>query len=285
LVVGKGQQADVLRTQVELSNLESELVVLRQRRITNVSLLNSLLDRPVATPVATPPDYDLRRLEMRLDHLLDFAMAENPELQLLERRIARAEQGVKLSRLAYWPDFTIGLEWMPIDPRGAFRPPINAQTGMRPRVPQMSEDGSDNWAILFGFNIPLWSQKIEAGIREAEHKLAASRRKHASTKNRVTFGVEDALARVRSSRDIANLFATAIIPQAQQAYIVSRTNYVAGSSDFQYVIDNWRRWLFFRIRYYHTLGEVERNVADLEQVVGVSIVEVEERAGAPVSGP
>ena len=48
---------------------------------------------------------------------------------------------------------------------------------------------------------------------------------------------------------------------------------MAGTSDFQYVIDNWQRWLFFRIQYYRTLGEVERSMADLEQAVGVSIVE------------
>jgi outer membrane protein TolC len=284
LVAGRGQQEDVLRTQVELSNLESELVGLRQRRVTTVSLLNALLDRPVATAVATPPEYDLRRLEMRLDHLLALAFKANPELKVLERQIARDEQSVKLSKLEYWPDFTIGLEWMQMDPRGAFRPPVNPQTGMRPRVPQMSEDGSDNWAILFGFNIPLWFEKIEAGIREARQRLAASRRQHASMRNTVTFRVEDALARVRSFRDIATLFATAIIPQAEQAYIVSRTNYMAGTSDFQYVIDNWQRWLFFRIQYYRTLGEVERSVADLEQAVGVSIVEAEERAGDQASG-
>jgi outer membrane protein TolC len=285
LVAGRGQQEDVLRTQVELSNLESELVGLRQRRVTTVSLLNALLDRPVATPVATPPDYDLRRLELRLDHLLALALGANPELKVLERQIARDEQSVKLSKLEYWPDFTIGLEWMQMDPRRAFRPPVNPQTGTRPRVPQMSEDGSDNWAILFGFNIPLWFEKIEAGIREARQKLAASRRQHASMRNTVTFRVEDALARVRSFRDIATLFATAIIPQAEQAYIVSRTNYMAGTSDFQYVIDNWQRWLFFRIRYYHALGEVERSVADLEQAVGISIVEADEGTGDPGIGP
>ena len=285
LVAGRGQQEDVLRTQVELSNLESELVGLRQRRVTTGSLLNALLDRPVATPVATPPDYDLRRLEMRLDHLLTFALRVNPELKLLERQIARDEQGVKLSKLAYWPDFTIGLEWMQMDPREAFQPLVNPQTGMRPRVPRMSEDGSDNWAITFGFNIPLWFEKIEAGIREAKQKLAASRRQRASMRNTVTYRVEDALARVRSFRDIANLFATGIIPQAEQAYVVSRTNYMAGTSDFQYVIDNWQRWLFFRIRYYHALSEVERSLADLEQAVGVSIVEAEEGAGDPGIGP
>lgn len=279
-IVNKRQQADVLRAQVELSNLESELVALRQRRTTVVSLLNALLNRAYETPIETPPEYDVRRVDLRLRELLARAFENNPELQRLHRQIARDEQGVQLARLEYWPDFTLGFEWMQMDPRGAFRPPINPQTGRRPRVSQLSEDGSDNWAITFGLNLPIWFERIEAGIREAEHKLSASRLQHTSVKNLVAFRVQDALARVESFRDIAQLFATSIIPQAEQAYQVSRAGYIAGTSDFQYVIDNWQKWLLFRIQYYQTLGELERSVADLEQVAGVSIID----ARAPATG-
>ena len=273
--VGRRDQADVLRAQVEFSNLETKLVQLAQQRTTVVSLLNALLDRHHTTIIETPPDYDVRRMDARLDQLLSRALIENPELRRSKRQIARDEQAVRLARLAYWPDFTLGFEWMQMDPRGAFKPRINPMTGVRPASPQISEDGSDNWAITFGFNVPLWFERIEAGVREAEQKLSASRREQVSVQNTVTFKVQDALARVRSLRDIANLYATSIVPQAQQAYQVSRAGYIADTSDFQYVIDNWQKWLFFRVEYYRTLGDLERSVADLEQAVGISIVEAE----------
>jgi outer membrane protein TolC len=271
--VGRRQQADVLRAQVEFSSLETRLVQLAQQRTTAESLLNSLLDRPHTTSIESPPDFDVRKIDVRLDQLLSRALIENPELRRLKRQVARDQQAARLARLAYWPDFTLGFEWMQMDPRGAFKPRINPATGVRPAAPQISEDGSDNWAITFGLNVPLWIERIEAGIREAEQTLSASRRTQVSVQNTVTFKVQDALARVRSLRDIANLYATSIVPQAQQAYEVSREAYIAGTSDFQYVIDNWQKWLFFRIEYYRTLGDLERSVADLEQAVGVSIVE------------
>jgi len=62
---------------------------------------------------------------------------------------------------------------------------------------------------------------------------------------------------------------------------VSREEYVAGTSDFQFVIDNWQKWLFFRIEYYRTLADLERSVADLEETVGVSIIEARAEAPAP----
>ncbi|MFQ5423611.1 MAG: TolC family protein [Phycisphaerae bacterium] len=271
--VGMRPQEDVLRAQVEHSNLERELIEFRQQRETVVALLNALLDRPTTTTVATPPDYDARRVDLHLDRLFDQALAQNPILRRLQRQIARDEEGVRLARLAYWPDFTIGFEWMQMDPRAAFRPRVNPQTGVRPRVSQLSKDGSDNWGITFGFNIPLWYQKIEAGIREAQHQSSASRRRYVSAKNTLLARVNDGLARVNAERDVAELYSTTIIPQAKQAYEVSRVGYVAGSSTFEFVIDNWQKWLQFRILYYRTLAQLEQSVADLEQAVGVSIVE------------
>lgn len=277
LVAGRRQQEDVLRAQVELSNLESQLVELAQRRRTTSALLNALLDRPPETEIPSPPEYDIRRLEPRLNEILAQAVERNPALRRIEQQIAKDEQAVALARLEYWPDFTVGFEWIQMDPRGAFRPPVNPQTGVRPRVSQMSEDGSDNWAITFGFNLPIWFERIEAGIREARDRLSASRRQFASARNEIVFKVQDAVARVQSQRQIAELYATAIIPQAEQTYQVSRQGYIAGTSDFQFVIDNWQKWLFFRLQYYRTLAELERSVADLEEAVGVSIID----AGRP----
>ncbi len=284
LVAGKRQQEDVLRAQVELSSLESQLVELDQRRATTVALINSILDRPPLTNIPSLTEYDIRRVAMRLEWLLAHAYQRNPELQRIERQIERDEHSLGLARLEYWPDFTIGFEWMQMDPRAAFRPPVNPQTGMRPRVSQLSEEGADGWAVTVGLNLPVWFERIEAGIREARERLSASRRQHQAAKNKITYQVEDALARINSQRKIADLYATAIIPQAEQAYQVSREGYITGTSDFQFVIDNWQKWLFFRLQYYRTLGDLERSVADLEQAVGVSVFEAQNRSAAVTSG-
>ena len=201
----------------------------------------------------------------------------NPALKRLQRQVDRDQQAVELSKLAYWPDFTLGVEWMPIEPRDAFRPPPNPLTGQRPKVSKLSETARDNWAITFGFTLPIWFHKIEAGIREARYRLLAAQRQYESTRNRVSFQVEDALERVRSQRELAALFEGTIIPQARQTYLVSQASYIAGTSDFLYVIDNWRKWLVFEIQYHRSLGELERSVADLEQAVGLSFSD----AGAP----
>lgn len=273
LVAGKRQQEDILRAQVERSNLESQLVQLAQRRETTVALINSMLDRPPRTSVHSIASYDVRRLSPHLDELLTQAYQRNPELAKIEHQVLRDEHRLELAKLDYIPDFTVGFEWMLMQPRDAFVPPVNPNTGMRPPYNKMSEEGTDSWAITVALNIPAWFERIEAGIREARDRLSASRRQHHAAKNKLTYQIEDALARINSQRDIADLYSTAIIPQAEQAFQVSREGYVTGTSDFQFVIDNWQKWLFFRLEYYRTLADLEQSIADLEQALGVSIVE------------
>ncbi|HSK48612.1 MAG TPA: TolC family protein, partial [Coriobacteriia bacterium] len=276
VAAGRRPQDDVLRAQVELSSLEAELISLRQRRVSMVAQVNELLDRTPNTPVASLDGFDIRKADLSLDQLLDKATGANPALKRLKHLIERDEHAVGLARLAYWPDFTLGLEWMYMEPRDAFRPPPNPMTGQRPAVPTMSEDGTDNWAITFGFSLPIWFDKIEGGINEARYRLLATRQEYAATQNRIEFQIVDALERVRAQRDLAALFDSTIIPQAQQTYQISQTSYVAGASDFLYVIDNWRKWLVFTIQYHRSLGELERSVADLEEAIGLSLSELGE---------
>lgn len=273
VAAGRRSQDDVLRAQVELYGLESKLIDLRQQRETSVAMLNRLLSRPQQSPVEEPTDFDLREVDAEVERLILVAADHNPSMARLREQIARDREAVELARLAYWPDFTVGLEWMQMDPRGAFVPAPNAQTGMRPPINRMSENGSDNWAVTVGLNIPVWFERIEGGIREARSQLKASQHQYRAASNRVHFEVEDALVRVRAQRELAGLFDKTIIPQAQQAYEVSRATYSAGRGDFLFVIDNWQKWLAFTIQYHRALGELERSIADLEEAVGLSLGE------------
>lgn len=275
LEAGMRAQEDVLRAQVELSSLEAQLVELGQRRTTAAAMLNRLISRPSQTVIPSPAEFDVRAVDAKLDDLFDVAVKANPELERIRQQIERDSEAVALARLAYWPDFTVGFEWMLMESREAFRPPPNPATGVRPVVPKLSEDASDNWAITVGFNIPIWWKKIEAGIRQARRQLAASEQQYAAARDGVYFRITDALERVRSQQELANIFRHTIIPQAQQAYEVSRSGYIAGGTDFLYVIDNWQKWLKFRIQYHRVIGELEKSVADLEQVLGMSIRDME----------
>jgi len=273
LVAGRRLQQDVLRAQVELSNLDSQLIELRQRRTTVEAMINRLLSRPLSSAVATPSAIDIRRIDLAVARLVEHAGRTNPQLAGLRHAIERDRQAVELARLAYWPELTVGFEWITMAPRTAFKPPINPQTRQRPPAPMLSEEASDNWAITASVNLPIWWDKIEGGIREARRRLAAMEQRYVSMQDTVAYQIEEALTRVKAQRELADVFASTIIPQAKQAYEVSLAGYSAGTNDFQATIDNWQKWLMFTIQYHRAIGELERAVADLEEAVGLSLVD------------
>lgn len=274
VAAGRRSQADVLRAQVELSTLESKIIELRQQRQSVTAQLNRLLNRPPAIDVRPPAKFAARGVDLRLDALFAAAEEYNPDLRHVRQQLERDREAIELARLAYWPDFTIGFEWMQMSGRDAFEPPPNPQTGMPAPVNRLSEDGSDNWAIIAGLNLPIWFGKIEGGIRAARRRLLASQHQYVATQNRVQFQIEDAYARVRAQQELSALFESTIIPQARQAYELSRAGYAVGKSNFLDVIENWRLWLAFTVQYHTALGELERSVADLEQALGLSLSEV-----------
>ena len=273
--VGQRGQEDVLRAQVELSTLESKIIELQQERQTVVARLNRVLDRPQLTPVPPVPPFNLRGVDTTVERLFALAEDTSPDLGLLREQIERDRAATELAKLQWWPDFTLGFEWIYMEGRSAFQPPPNPQTGMPAPVNRMSEDGSDNWAITVGFNIPIWAARIQGAIEEARRRMLASQRRYVSERDRVFFEIEDALARVRAQQELAELFHDTIIPQAQQAYVVSRAGYTAGRTGFLFVIDNWQKWLTFTVQYHRALGELERSIADLEQAIGLSLGEME----------
>jgi cobalt-zinc-cadmium efflux system outer membrane protein len=131
---------------------------------------------------------------------------------------------------------------------------------------------------MFGFNIPIWFQKTEAAIRQARYDLAATQAEFAATRNTIFQQVQEALADVRAQQELAELFAESIVPQAQQAYESALSNYRAGAADFEFLIENWQKWLRFQIQYHRALGGLERAVADLEQALGVSLASAQQGA-------
>ena len=281
LVSGRRTQADVLRAQVELATIESRLIVLRRQRDSAAAALNRLMSRDPQAPVAATSRVEPATIELQLERLLAVAVHENPQLERLAERVERQREALALAHLAWWPDLTLGLEWIQVDPRGAFEPPPNPQTGMRPPTPQMSESGSDNWAITLSVNLPIWTQRIRAGIREARRRLAAAQHELQAARDRVEFAVEDAYLRVREQQELVAIFESTIIPQAQQTYEVSQAAYTAGRTDFLTVIDNWYKWLVYNIQYHRAVGELLRSLADLEESLGVSLMESERDDGTP----
>ncbi len=117
-----------------------------------------------------------------------------------------------------------------------------------------------------------WTKpKYDAGVQEAAASVAAARAQQHTVENLTRFQINDLLAKVRASEQVATLYHTTILPQAVQNLEAARVGYRTGKGGFLDLIDTQRAWRGFQHEYYRALVEREHRLAELEQVIGTDL--------------
>ena len=247
---GKGSQADVLKAQVELSMLFQHLPVLEQRRETVEAMLNTLLDRAPASPLGLAQEPSQQSLEQPVDDLHRLALNDRPELKAAELDVQRSEQSRALAQRQYYPDFNV-----------AFQRFQNYQA-------------NDGFGAYVAMSIPFafWTKpKYDAGVQEAAAAVAVAQAQQHTLENLTRFQINDLLAKLRATDQVATLYRTTILPQAEQSLESARVGYRAGKAGFLDLIDTQRAWRGFQLEYFQALVDRQHRLAELEQVVGITL--------------
>lgn len=249
---GTSSQQDVLRISQELSSLDNQVLEWQQKKTTSVALLNSLLARPVDAPLGETAPMELASYSLQLEQLLAQAVHANPQLAKIRSQAQGQRERLMLAKLQRLPDLTVSFDYNFVN-----------NSGLSPLA-----DGTDQWWVTFGMNIPIWKNKLDAAEREAQNGILEAAADLADAQNRVGYRVQDALSRAQSQQKQAVIFRDTIIPQARQSLDVSLSDYKAGKLEFITLVDNWRRLLDFQLLYHQSLSQLEQNLADLQQAIG-----------------
>jgi len=247
---GMGSQADVLKAQVELSLLFQHLPVLEQRRKTTEAMLNTLLDRNPASPLGLAEEPAHLPFTHPADDLHSLALNERPEIKAAELDVQRSEQSRSLAQRQYYPDFNV-----------AFQRFQNYQA-------------NDGFGAYVAMTIPFafWTKpKYDAGVQEAEAAVSVAQAQQHTVENMTRFQINDLLAKLRATDQMATLYRTTILPQAEQSLEAARVGYRAGKGGFLDLIDTQRAWRGFQLEYFKALVDHQYRLAELEQIVGITL--------------
>lgn len=266
---GAAAQQDVLRAEVELYSLTNELITLEQQRATAQARLNSLMNRSVDASLLPPHPFDLSRVDWKLSQAMERAVVSSPRLARVQDQIKRDLEAIKLARLDYYPDLTAGFLYTFISPSGLSK----------------VANGEDAWDLAFGFNLPIWWQRLRAGVLEGNAQVLASMEEYTELRNLIFFQLQDTLVKIDTQYRQAVLSRDLVIPRAWQAVEVSTSAYRAGSLDFTTLIDNWRKWLDSSLAYDRALAGLEQRFADLQQLIGVRVPRVATAAASAGTTP
>lgn len=250
---GKTGQQDVLRLQAELSNVDGELIQMRQMQESARAELARVLHISPETPLATVDDLPAEDLPRDLERLYEQAVVARPELHAMLAEIERDQRMVEMARLEYRPDFTFQLGWAEMTANRAISPVA---------------DGIDNIAAGVSVNLPIYRKRLDASLREAEAEAAASAHQYDQIRDETQREVKKLFTQAVSQRDLAQLFRESIIPKTEQAFQISLREYQVGKTEFADLIGNWRELLRFHLSQLKLESQLRQSMASLERVVG-----------------
>ncbi len=249
---GTGNQANVLKAQVEISSIEERRLHFDKMREGAVARLNALLARNQDRPVAVVAVLDTTRIEMSESELIQRAVEEREELNSARAEIRKSEYGVSLAKRNYWPDFKLSFSYITIPGGKTFAP----------------DNGQDAWSIKAGINLPLWLGRRKAAVDEAEATFISNRKNYENIQNEVEAEIKDLYARLQTAERTVNLYAQQLIPDAERTLQSVLAAYQTGTLDFLSLLDSQRMLLNFRLAYVKELANYRQQIAALKRAVG-----------------
>lgn len=258
--VAEASHSDVIRAQVELGKLENRLRSLEDLAGPIVARLNAALNRPAGAPIPWPRSIETSVVSVTDEQLLGLLAEHNPELKGLDFDIASRQYRIKLAAKDYFPDVALGGNY------------IDTGNSAGPMSP--SDDGKDAVIAMVSVNLPIWWNKLAAGVREARHRHLEAVHRKADRANVLSADVKLASYRFRDAERKIDLFGNALLPKARQSIEATEASYRAGKGTFLDLIDAERVFLEFQLAHERALANRMQRLAELEMLIGAEIPNV-----------
>ena len=253
---GAASQQDVLRAQVELDRLDDQLITLRRSLRQSQADLAKVLHVSPQSRLLTPFEIDTPSAPEQIEQLYQLAAECRPELHERLYAIQKSQRARDLAELQYYPDLTAGLGWQAVTGSEALSPVSN---------------GNDNLAVTLGVNLPIWRDKLDAGVREWEQRSLENARRYESTLDDTFRLIRRLMVQIDAIQQQLDLFKGSMIPKTEQALRVSTADYRVNKVDFQQLLDNWSDLLKFHLQVARLEASLAQTLARLERVVGCEL--------------
>jgi outer membrane protein, heavy metal efflux system len=237
---------DLSLADLELAKLEQRDLELKQMQRVATARINTLLHRRPEHPLPpTTRSLTIASEPTEVAHWQSLALQQRPELAALSSRIQSEQNAVALACKDYYPDFEVLARydsfWTDIEQRGI---------------------------IGLSMNLPVNRDKRAAAVNEAIFRLSRLHAEYAQLADSVREDVETNAARVEQAHGVAQLYEQRVLPAAEISLNDAKAAYVAGTVDFQRLLQSRRQLADEQLGYHRTLADYHRSLAQLTRAVG-----------------
>ena len=209
---GTSPQADVLRAEVEVARLDAIAKALVGELRSAEAMLNTSLALEADSSV---PDLDPISLLGPIPSWASIktSLMTRPELAAGRAEIARAEADVEVMRDMYRPMMTI-------------------RTG-----PAYTMTDGRGWMAMVGISLPIWRDKLRAGVAEAEAMRAMSEADLRAMTRMIEGEAAVAVNRLRAANDRQTALRSDVLPRARMVIEPAVAGYASGQLPLVSVVE------------------------------------------------
>ncbi len=247
---------DIIRAQIELALIEDRVAELETMLSPMRSGLNAMLNREMTASLGRPQRPDAALLAVDQTVIAGLIAKRKPEIAALKKDIQSARHRVRLAQKRYWPDVTLGVDWIQTDDA---------------RADNVWGSGRDPVIAMVSFNIPLWGNSYKAGAQQARASMRSARQRKEQMQLDLSAEAAEVLYRIAETRRKAALYENTLIPKGKEMVEVSESSYRTGGVDFLNLIDAQRKLLTFEVTYQRILTDHLQALAELETLTGGTV--------------
>lgn len=247
-----GGMSEVVRIEIELAELESNLESAALDLESQIGLFNTLLDRPVDSPLAIPEELEQLPFQMDLEYINEVK-ENNPMLAMyIEEELGYRAMG-KMNKKMSYPMIGLGLQYMLINKTSD---PMLAMGNM---------NGKDMFMPMVSISLPIYRNKYKAQQRESKLLQQAARNKYQNTLN----VLESALLQTQNLLDNLDRKIKLYAKQsklAQTSFELGLKEYVAGQTDLTSLIQIHRQLLDYKLKIAESIAAYNTQVVAIQKL-------------------
>jgi outer membrane protein TolC len=265
---GASPLQDTLRSQTEVSRMETEILNMEAMETMARNRLNYLLGREADTPLAIQEEFSNNVPEFDLAELRRLSQ-NNPAIQSMAWEVEMARNNVSMAKAEYFPDFELSFSFVQstvMDPM--LMRMTDTRTGRSDYSLDMRESNRNSWKVGFMVMLPLWFGQYKAKVNAANAGVAAAQATLTDMRNMAGMDLSMAVNEAQSARRLIDLYTKTVIPQTEQTWQTVITAYRNGRGDFMAVMDSLTILRNARLDYYKSRVDYEKALAGLEQIIG-----------------
>jgi outer membrane protein TolC len=245
---------DLLKVEVDLADSKQKLVeVINRARLAHANF-NRVLARPVNDPVRLKDVLTYSPVAVDFDVSVEKALANRPEIKLIDVRLLQVEQERRLAMSEYYPQVSLTYEYI--------------KEGDDPDVSGSPFHDAGRWEAMLGLSWTFWEWgRSHYAVKEKESLRDELLKTLASLEDGIRVEVKEAMLALDATEKMIPVTKKAV-EQGEENLRVNKERYKAQVTTISEVLDAQALLTQARVNYYRALYEHHLARARLERALG-----------------